>query len=175
MIKAVFLDRDGTLNLSGIRSGVPVPPKEVHQVTIIDGVSWAIEIFKKKGYLPVIVTNQPDVARGTIKQSIVVEINEFICQSLGIENVYTCFHDDIDECGCRKPKPGLLELAASDLNIDLSKSIIVGDRWKDISAGQAVGCKPFYIESGYAERKPDSPFTSVSSLLMAAFLISEDK
>jgi D-glycero-D-manno-heptose 1,7-bisphosphate phosphatase len=174
MNKAVFLDRDGTLNLSNIRDGVPVPPRMISEVIIIDGVCRGIEIFKKKGFLPVVVTNQPDVARGTIEKSTVIDINKFICRSLGIENIYTCFHDDFDECSCRKPRPGLLELAADELNIDLSESIIIGDRWKDISAGQAVGCKPFYIESDYDERKPDPPFTSVSSLLMAAFLSLEN-
>jgi len=106
-----------------------------------------------EGYLLIVVTNQPDVARGTQTREVVESINQFLLDNLPIEKVYTCYHDNADGCDCRKPKPGLLLQAAREYDIDLNSSYMVGDRWSDIEAGNASGCKTIYIHYGYEEKQ----------------------
>jgi D-glycero-D-manno-heptose 1,7-bisphosphate phosphatase len=171
MNKAVFLDRDGVLNRSILLDGVPKPPISISDIQILEGAIEAIQILKDHNFIPVVVTNQPDVARGFTTQSNVEAINTFIGNALEIEHFYTCFHDDSDLCGCRKPSPGLIICAAQELKLDTSRSYLVGDRWRDISAGQAVGCQTFFIDYSYPELKPKMPFKEVSSLLEAVNLM----
>ena len=167
MRAAAFLDRDGVINASSIRNGIPHPPESVLEVQILSGVLEAINLLIANNYLPVVISNQPDVARKRIELSSVHSINAFIAQETGISNFYVCPHDDIDCCKCRKPKPGLIEIAAKDLDIDLSKSFLVGDRWRDIEAGQALGLTTFFIDYSYSEMRPKLPFTRVTSLFEA--------
>ena len=167
MRRAIFLDRDGVLNEVQVIDGIPTPPRSVQEIKIIDGVRESIEILKRNKILIVVVTNQPDVARGKTTRQEVEEINMQIGHSLGIEHFYTCYHDDKDKCKCRKPAPGLIEKAVNDLDINIENSHLVGDRWRDISAGQLAGCKTFFIDYSYPERKPLEPYTRVSSLLEA--------
>jgi D-glycero-D-manno-heptose 1,7-bisphosphate phosphatase len=171
MKKAVFLDRDGVLNRSMLLDGVPKPPKFIEDVEILEGVVEAIQILKRHGFIPVVVTNQPDVARGETTKNQVSSINSHIGNIALIEHFYTCFHDDVDKCICRKPLPGLILRAAKDLGLSLSESFLVGDRWRDIAAGQAAECKSFFIDYSYPEEMPKMPFTKVSSLLEAVFIM----
>jgi D-glycero-D-manno-heptose 1,7-bisphosphate phosphatase len=175
MKKAVFLDRDGVVNKSFVIAGVPKPPKNLSEVEIIDGVKEAIKILFERDFVIVVVTNQPDVARGVVDQRSVEKINDFLGHELGIQHFYTCYHDDFERCDCRKPKPGLLLRAAKDLDLGLSKSFMVGDRWRDIEAGQAAGCHCFFIDYEYLEKSPVFPFTKVASLIEAAHLIMENE
>jgi D-glycero-D-manno-heptose 1,7-bisphosphate phosphatase len=167
MKRAVFLDRDGVLNRPTLVNGVPKPPKSVDEIEILDGVVEAIKKLKFYNLVPVVVTNQPDVARGYITQTQVEAINHQIGVSTGIECFYTCFHDDQDRCNCRKPLPGLLFLASRELDLSIHESFMVGDRWRDISAGQAAGCKTFFIDYSYPEKRPEMPYARVSSMLEA--------
>jgi D-glycero-D-manno-heptose 1,7-bisphosphate phosphatase len=171
MKRAVFLDRDGVLNRTLLINGIPKPPNTVDNVEILEGVKEAIQVLRRHGYVPVVVTNQPDVARGHATRIQVEAINNYIGTVTDIEYFYTCFHDDADRCDCRKPLPGLLLQAAKDLNLDTNRSFMVGDRWRDISAGLTAGCKVFFIDYLYLERYPEKPFTKVSSLIEAAHLI----
>lgn len=171
MKRAVFLDRDGVLNRSVLVDGVPKPPTCIEDVEILDGVCDAIQIFVDNDFVPVVVTNQPDVARGTLSEEQVNSINDFVGSCTKIPFFYTCFHDEADFCSCRKPLPGLIYRAASELDIDISKSFLVGDRWRDIEAGQAAGCDPFFIDYLYPEKPPRMPFTRVKSLQEAAQII----
>lgn len=174
MKRAVFLDRDGVINKAFVLNGVPTPPKDLDSVEVIDGVKESIELLSKNGFEIVVVTNQPDVARYVVSQDSVEAINAFLGQELGINYFFNCFHDDEQNCGCRKPKPGLILEAAQRLNLDLKKSFLVGDRWRDVSAGQAAGCESFFIDYGYMEKQPILPFTRVSSLIEATRLILEN-
>jgi D-glycero-D-manno-heptose 1,7-bisphosphate phosphatase len=167
MKKAAFLDRDGVLNQSELVNGVPIPPGSIEKVVILGGVVEAIRILRRYEFIPIVVTNQPDVARGLVSRFEVEAINRFIGKTLGIDHFYTCFHDDVDLCVCRKPSPGLIHLASKDLDIDVSKSFMVGDRWRDVSAGQAAGCKSFFVDHSYHEITPTLPFTRVKSLYEA--------
>jgi len=175
MKRAVFLDRDGVLNRTVLVDGVPNPPSTLKEVEILTGVIEAIRILKDHDFVPVVVTNQPDVARGITTQSQVEAINEHIGVVTGIKHFYTCFHDDADLCNCRKPAPGLIHLACQDLQLSVSESFLVGDRWRDISAGQLAGCQAFFIDYSYSERRPKMPFRRVSSLLEASHLMIGEK
>jgi D-glycero-D-manno-heptose 1,7-bisphosphate phosphatase len=174
MRRAVFLDRDGVLNEAFVVNGVPVPPKNLSEVKFLRGVREAIELLNENNFIVVVVTNQPDVARGTVTRESVEFIHSYLGHELGIEHFFTCFHDDPQGCDCRKPKPGLLQNAARELDLDLQNSYLVGDRWRDIAAGQAAGCLCFFIEYEYEEKSPLLPFTKVSSLAEAVDFILEN-
>jgi D-glycero-D-manno-heptose 1,7-bisphosphate phosphatase len=154
MQRAAFLDRDGVLNRAPIWDGRPYSPSELHEVEILSGVPEACERLRHHGFLLVVVTNQPEVARGRLTRQTVEEINDFLRSRIRLDDVRVCYHDDPDGCDCRKPKPGLLLSAARDLNIDLTRSFLVGDRWKDIEAGRRAGCRTVLIDYGYAESRP---------------------
>jgi D-glycero-D-manno-heptose 1,7-bisphosphate phosphatase len=101
-----------------------------------------------------VVTNQPDVARRRIERAQVDAIHRKLGAGLAIDGFYTCWHDDADNCACRKPLPGLLHLAARDHDIDLGASIMIGDRWRDVAAGRKAGCRTVWIKRGYDEPEP---------------------
>jgi D-glycero-D-manno-heptose 1,7-bisphosphate phosphatase len=165
---AVFLDRDGVINHAPVRSGKPYPPRSPDEVLILPGVATALADLRAAGYRLVVVTNQPDVARGTLSRSAVDAIHAQIGQQLPIDLFCTCFHDDADACDCRKPKPGLLLDAARTLDIHLAASYMVGDRWRDTEAGLAAGCRTVFIDHGYHERQPEHYDLRVRSLAEAA-------
>jgi D-glycero-D-manno-heptose 1,7-bisphosphate phosphatase len=169
--RAVFLDRDGVINRAIVRDGKPYPPASLAELEILPGVLEALQKLHDANYLLVVVTNQPDVARGTSKREEVEIINAFLSSQLPIDDFKTCYHDSSDKCNCRKPLPGAFLEAAQEHNIDLSKSFMVGDRWRDIEAGASAGCKTFFINYRYAEQKPDAPDFIVSSLLEAKKII----
>ena len=167
--KAVFLDRDGVLNQSVIRNGKPYPPASLADVKIIDGVANALNKLHAAGFLLLVVTNQPDVARGTTKIKTVEEINNYLQQHLILDDIFVCYHDDNDQCNCRKPLPGLFLQAATKYGINLAESFMVGDRWRDIDAGKNANCKTIWIDVGYDERAPSSaPDFIAKSLAEAA-------
>lgn len=162
---AVFLDRDGVLNEAVVNNGKPHPPTTAAELRIPDGTAEALARLKKQDYLLMVVTNQPDVARGTQSREAVEEMERRLRAELPVDDVLTCFHDDQDDCDCRKPRPGLMLRAAQRYGVDLSRSYIIGDRWRDIDAGASAGCRTVWIDYGYAERAPVSvPDARVRSL-----------
>jgi D-glycero-D-manno-heptose 1,7-bisphosphate phosphatase len=169
--RAVFLDRDGVINRAFVREGVPYPPVNLAELEILTGVKEALTHLHEAGYLLIVVTNQPDVARGTMKKATVENINNHLKNNLPIDDFRVCFHDDKDGCECRKPKPGALLDAASYHGIELSQSFMVGDRWRDTDAGRQAGCRIFFIDYGYSEKKPESFDYRVSSLFEATEII----
>jgi len=171
MKRAVFLDRDGVINLAYVREGKPYPPVSLAEIEILPGVTQALAALRKAGFLLIVVTNQPDVARGTTSREAVEEINNHLAARLAIDEFCTCFHDSKDGCNCRKPLPGALITAAKIHSIDLDKSYMVGDRWRDIEAGQKAGCKTIFIDYGYAEKQPESVDYRVKSLSEATQII----
>jgi len=167
MRRAVFLDRDGVLNAAVVRDGRPYPPASLSGMTLLPGVATACAELKRLGYLLIVVTNQPDIARGTADRLEVEAINGALQTRLGLDDVTVCPHDDTDGCDCRKPKPGLLVAASRRWGIDLTASFMVGDRWRDIAAGRAAGCRTIFVDYGYSERRPDKPDFIVLSLAAA--------
>lgn len=164
---AVFLDRDGVLNAATEVDGVPRPPGGVESAVLLEGVEEACRRLRGQGILLIVVTNQPDIARGRVPRKTVDGINAWLTERLGLDAVFVCPHDDDDHCACRKPKPGLLFDAARRFSIDLSRSTMVGDRWRDIDAGAAAGVSTVFVDHGYSERQPTSPDITVSGLLDA--------
>ena len=113
----------------------------------------------------ILVTNQPDVARGLVPRESVESINEFVVSYLGLSAAWTCFHDDQDNCNCRKPLPGLITSSASAHNLTLDRSsAIVGDRWRDVGAGQAAGISTVFVDRCYGEVNQFKPDLTVSTL-----------
>jgi D-sedoheptulose 7-phosphate isomerase len=166
---AVFLDRDGVLNRAFVRDGKPLPPPGSHDLEIMPDAAPALKELKSHGFPLYVVTNQPDVARGLITRAEVEAVHRKLASALPIDDIFVCYHDDVEHCACRKPSPGMLFAAARKHNIDLSRSFLVGDRWRDVDAGHAAGCKTILIDYGYRERKPaQPPEASVSSLREAA-------
>ena len=166
--RAVFLDRDGVLNRAVVREGRPYPPAAVAEVEILPGVVEALEELHQAGFLLLVVTNQPDVARGTLSAGTVEAIHKHLASKLRIDGIYVCPHDDADHCACRKPLPGLLLAAAREMSADLPASFMVGDRWRDVEAGRQAGCTTVLVDYGYREKLCSEPDKRVASLREAA-------
>jgi D-glycero-D-manno-heptose 1,7-bisphosphate phosphatase len=171
-IPAVFLDRDGVINRTTVRDGTPYPPQTLSEVEVLPGVPEALDRLVVLGFRLIVVTNQPDVARGTQTRGAVEAINALLMSRLPqLSAAYVCCHDTGDDCDCRKPKPGMLLRAAGEHGIDLAKSFMVGDRWGDIVAGAAAGCKTLLIDLPYSQGNRCSPDHKVADLLEAARVI----
>lgn len=164
----MFLDRDGVINRAIVRDGKPHPPQSLREVEIVPGAALALQQLHEQGFLLIVVTNQPDVARGTQERATVEAINAHLASELPIDEFLVCYHDDAEACQCRKPKPGGILDAAARHDIDLGSSYLIGDRWRDVEAGQRAGCSSYFIDYGYAERQPVPPFARVHSLAEAA-------
>ncbi len=159
--RGVFLDRDGTINEEvGYLS-------RVDQFRFIDGAAQAVKLLNASGLKVVVVTNQAGVARGYLSEQTLREIHCRMAdllraRSARLDGIYYCPHHPIEgvgpyrmECNCRKPKPGMLERAATELNIDLSQSFVVGDQITDLETGFAVGCKTVLVRTGYGLRSEE--------------------
>lgn len=152
--KAIFLDSDGVLNTAIIRNGKPAAPVSLTELDIPTEVKPCLEKLKAAGYLLICVTNKPDVERGLMTQTDVDAIFAKIRSELPLDDVCICYKENSE---CYKPKPGLLLSAAKKYDIDLAQSFMIGDRWRDIGAGQNAGVKTIWIDRGYAEQKPEPP------------------
>lgn len=168
MRRAVFLDRDGTL----LEEGNYV--SDLRQVVFFPFSVDAVRILNQSGFAVVVITNQSGIARGIVKEAFVAEAHAFIDRKLAeggarIDGYYYCPHHPEgtveglrQECDCRKPRPGQLQQAAADLDLDLTQSFVVGDRWSDVDAAVAVGGRGILVRTGYgreAERhsRPGAP------------------
>jgi D-glycero-D-manno-heptose 1,7-bisphosphate phosphatase len=165
---AVFLDRDGVLNRAIVRDGKPYPPATAEQAEIVPRARESLLRLKKAGLLLFVVTNQPDVARGQADISVIEDIHRKLSSNLPLDDFFVCPHDDSDQCSCRKPLPGLFFTAAARYQVDLKRSFMVGDRWRDVEAGQAAGCRTVWIDYHYRERGPLRPPDAVVSSLAEA-------
>ncbi|MGD0834045.1 MAG: HAD family hydrolase [Candidatus Dormibacteria bacterium] len=148
---AVFLDRDGVLNAAVVIDGRPHPPRDAGEMRLLPGVEGACARLREAGFILVCITNQPDIARGATTAAIVAEINGRLQRELALDAVAVCPHDDADGCACRKPRPGLILEAAAHLGVDLTRSVVVGDRWRDVEAGRRAGCRTVLLDRAYDE------------------------
>jgi D-glycero-D-manno-heptose 1,7-bisphosphate phosphatase len=169
--RAVFLDRDGVLNRAVMKDRRPFPPASVEEVEILPGVNEALQRLKDAGFVLIVVSNQPDVRRGTTPKVNVEAINAYLADCLPIDRFIMCYHDGGDGCDCRKPSPGMLFAGAREFDVDLASSYMVGDRWRDVAAGISAGCKTIFIDYGYDETQPESFDYKAKSLLDAAIII----
>lgn len=163
MIPAVFFDRDGILVQAPIVQGRPHSARTVDEIRMIPAAFQLCEVLREARIPTFMITNQPDIARGLIERSVVDEQNQIVARALNLTEVAVCPHDDGDDCYCRKPRPGLIEKLGQKHRINLSTSVVVGDRWRDIDAGVAAGTLTLFIDYGYEERRPKNPTRTVHS------------
>jgi len=166
--RAAFVDRDGVINRALIRDAKPYPPRSLDELQVLPGVAEGLSALRALGFLNIVVTNQPDVARGKVGRATVESLHRQLAAELAIDAFYVCWHDDADNCDCRKPRPGLIVQAARDHDISIARSFLVGDRWRDIAAGQQAGCKTVWIDCGYDEQRPQPPIDFVAADLLDA-------
>jgi len=146
----VFLDRDGTIcEEVGYLN-------HISRFRMYGGAAAAIAKLNRAGMPAVVVTNQSGVGRGYFPESLVEEVHKLMISELAaggarLEAVYYCPHVGADECGCRKPKTGLLEQAARELRLELKKSFVVGDRGADVAMGHRAGCRSVLVRTGFGE------------------------
>ncbi len=171
MRQAVFLDRDGVLNKAVVRDGRPYPPANASELEILSGVADTLVRLREAGYLLIVVTNQPDVGSGKTDRRTVEEIHARLNSALPLDDIRVCYCPSSSDCANRKPKPGMLMSAARDWDIDLGASHMVGDRWRDIGAGRAAGCRTYFVDFGYAEPGPEEPDFVVTDLADAGRII----
>jgi len=192
MKRAVFLDRDGVLNpLCGLDAlGNPESPLTLSDFQIFPFVGESVKLLNEEGYLVIIATNQPAYAKGKMELEDLKNMHNALqthIEECGgrIDRIYCCLHHDdpnqvvkkiwLKECGCRKPKPGMLLRAATDLNVDLKKSWMIGDSWKDVIAGQKAGCKTILISPERDKLLRCKPSFSAKDLVQAVEIIREEK
>ena len=160
---AVFLDRDGTLNVALVRDGKPFPPENTEEFILLPGVVEGCHRLREAGFVLVVVTNQPDVGRGIQSREAVDEIHQLMLRLLPIDGVEVCFDPGWGESSeFRKPRPGMLLRAAEKMGLDLSRSWIVGDRWRDVDCGVNAGVRTVFIDWGYDEELRSQPDFTVS-------------
>jgi D-glycero-D-manno-heptose 1,7-bisphosphate phosphatase len=166
--KAVFLDRDGVLNEAIVRDGMPYSPETLSEFVIVPDAKASLEMLRDNGFRLIVVTNQPDIARGKMTRQAVDAMNAHLMRELPLDDVEVCPHDNADACDCRKPQPGMLLRAAQRYGVELGRSFMVGDRWRDIEAGRRAGCSTILIGDGYAEGIKSKPDAQVATLTEAA-------
>ncbi len=169
--RAVFLDRDGVLNRAFVRDGKPFPPARPEEFELLPGVVDACRLLKAAGYLLVVATNQPDVGRGTQSRETVEEMHCRLREWLPLDDIRVCYDGGGEASGFLKPAPGMLLSAAAEWGIDLGRSFMVGDRWRDVDCGVAAGCATIFVEHGYCEDLRQKPDYRVENLMEAARLI----
>ena len=173
--QAVFIDRDGVLVRSTVIAGKPVAVRSMRDFRLLPGVIEAFSQLKSAKLRTVIVTNQPDLAKGLITPDIMDAMTERLNQRLGPDLILICPHAQTEGCDCRKPKPGLLLQGAGQLGIELSRAIMIGDRASDMAAGRAARCECVFINRHYAEPgpAPETYRASVAHFPAAVRLILE--
>jgi D-glycero-D-manno-heptose 1,7-bisphosphate phosphatase len=170
---AVFLDRDGTLNAAVVRDGKPYPPRSIGEFRLLPGVMEGCTRLKAASFVLVVATNQPDVGRGTLTRAAVEAIHTKLCSELPIDRVEVSYDSGSEQPPSllRKPAPGLLLHAAQALGLDLTRSWMVGDRWRDVDCGKNAGCRTIFLDGGYTEELRTRPDFNVRSFAEAVDII----
>lgn len=171
MHQAIFLDRDGVINDPIIRDGKPFAPASWEEFSILPGVPNALTTLDQAGFLLIVVTNQPDVARGQIPRDVVEEMHRHLMEVFPLDAIKVCYETEESGSPYYKPRPGMLLEAAKEHGIDLTRSYMVGDRWRDVGCGLAAGCFTIFIDRGYAEGMPDVPHARCGDLQEAVPII----
>jgi D-glycero-D-manno-heptose 1,7-bisphosphate phosphatase len=176
--RAVFLDRDGVLNQPIIQDGKPYPPERVSDFALYPDAVEGCDRLHSAGFLLVVVTNQPDVGRGTQTREAVEEMHRELKRSIpSLDRIEVCYHggsEHAQPCTCRKPKPGMIIRAAQDLNINPMASYVIGDRWRDIDCAHAAGCRSVFIDRGYRESLREKPHFTVANFFAAVDAVLRD-
>ena len=173
--RSVFLDRDGVLNHPVVKDGLPSPPAQLSEFELYPDVADCCARLKQAGFLLIVVTNQPDVGRGTQTHEAIAAMHARLKTEIpSLDDIEICFHAGSahgDPCDCRKPKPGMLLRAAATHQIDLKRSFLIGDRWRDVDCAHAAGCRAVFIDRGYREKLRKLPEFMVSNFNEAVAVI----
>ena len=159
--RAVFLDRDGVLNAVVMRDGKPASPRSLEEFVLEPGVEAVLAQLRRAGLLLFVVTNQPDISRGLMSSAALDAMHHVLRERLPIADVACCCHDTAQNCGCRKPKPGMLLDLAARWRVSLPESVMVGDQDRDMACGRTAGCstiqlaRPYNIGEGAQHRVAD--------------------
>ena len=174
--RAVFFDRDGVLVCAAPLVDYAHGPLTLEDFSLFPNISEPVQRLRDAGFLTVLATNQPAIARGQMSWETLNEMHRLLQAAVPLDDIEVCPHVDADNCACRKPKPGMLLDAARELGIDLGASFLVGDRWRDVAAAQAAGCRALFIDYKYQEKQPDRPYIAVKSLPEAAgYIVRADR
>jgi len=165
--RAVFLDRDGVLNALVAREGRAVSPRRLDDFRLFPEAAAEVRKLRRRGLRVFVVTNQPDVARGHLAAVDLGEMHRRLLAAFELDDIAVCPHDDADRCSCRKPEPGMLLALAERWRVDVQRSFVVGDTWKDIEAGRRAGCRTILIERtgaglGVSDCVPDRRVASLN-------------
>lgn len=172
--RAAFLDRDGVLTRAFVRGGKPYPPRTLEEFDLLPGTADAVARLRDHGWLAIVVTNQPDLAAGTLTAAALAAIHARLAALVPVDAIVVCPHPSDAGCRCHKPQPGMLLDAAARFGIDLARSVMVGDRWRDVGAGRNAGCTSILIDRGYQEDgRGYVPDRTVADLPAAVRLILE--
>jgi D-glycero-D-manno-heptose 1,7-bisphosphate phosphatase len=148
--QAVFLDRDGVLVEAIVRDGRPYAPTSLDAFHLVPDAGTEVARLRDAGLRCLLFTNQPEVARGLLPADVLAEMHARLRAQVPLDAIYVCPHDPTDGCACYKPRPGMLHEAASEWSLDLTRSFVIGDRWRDIEAGHAVGCYTILLARPYS-------------------------
>jgi D-glycero-D-manno-heptose 1,7-bisphosphate phosphatase len=164
-LRAVFLDRDGVLNIPEFRNGRSYAPRRLQHFILYPEAPNAVLSLKKAGFMTIVVTNQPDVGAGLLDQSVVEAMHNQLRRTIAIDDIEVCFETQDQATELRKPDIGMLRNSASKWNFDLAQSYLIGDRWSDVQAGLKAGCTTIFIDRGYTkEQLPVEQAATVFSL-----------
>jgi D-glycero-D-manno-heptose 1,7-bisphosphate phosphatase len=170
---AIFLDRDGTLNVQDVRDGKPFAPVRLEDFRLIEGVPEGCRVLKAAGYALIVATNQPDVGRGEVDRGVIESMHAVLLQEVPeIDRIEVCYDPGRGEESLRrKPAPGMVLDAAAALGIDLAASWMVGDRWRDVECGKRAGVRTVFIEFGYHDEHNTFPDYTVKTFAEAVAVI----
>jgi D-glycero-D-manno-heptose 1,7-bisphosphate phosphatase len=159
---AIFFDRDGVLIDAPLINKKPTSVQSLKDVKLCKNILEICKYYKKNYYL-IMVTNQPDYSRGVNSKKNIININNFLKKKLNLDMIYVCYSDN-EKCIDRKPNPGMLLKAKKKYKINLKKSFMIGDRWRDVGAGNRAGCRTIFIDRNYSEKLIYKPNYSIRKL-----------
>jgi len=169
--KCVFLDRDGVINKSIVINKKPFSPRCKKTFEFLPNFDQSVERLKDSDFLFIIITNQPDISTGHISEDLLNYFHNRIKEKITLTDIFVCKDTAVENCSCRKPKPGMIFEAAKKHNINLKKSYFIGDRWKDVDASNQAGCHSIFIDYSYNEKLNTKPKNNVKSLSEAIDII----
>jgi D-glycero-D-manno-heptose 1,7-bisphosphate phosphatase len=148
--RAVFLDRDGVLVDTFVRDGKAYAALSLEDFRVCGDTAPQVARLRAAGFLPIVFTNQPEVARGALLPATLERMHARLRAAAAVADIFVCPHDDAADCACRKPRPGMLHAAAAKWGLDLAGCLVVGDRWRDIEAGRRAGCYTVLLDRPYS-------------------------
>lgn len=159
---AIFFDRDGVLIDAPIIDMKPTSSQVLKDIKLCKDIKKICNYYMNKYYL-IMVTNQPDASKGINSKKNILEINNFLKKKLNLDSVFVCYSAN-DKCFDRKPNPGMILKAQLKYKINLKKSFMIGDRWRDVGAGNKAGCTTIFVDRNYSEKLSYKPNYSILKL-----------